>query len=398
MPRRPRPSPPPPPPTAEALLVPLFDGFPYLATRIVPGACHLTLLPPWTRHRLLALLEQLDAPLVLRADEAHYRWPGTPEVVVGPAPRATAILTGRLLTPEPCDPADLEDRPFRLQAFRDAVNGDGGYLFGDLGKGGRAATADELEQLRGRGPDGVPLGLRRCPRCGDWQGACLDPNPDLPDWRVPVHCRCDNVTRCARCLAPFRERRVWGNEYRESDGHVWHWPGFMALEHRCPLAEPWDTLPEVTPSSQSVPTDVCQPVALVYGEIHGSLVFAERWRVDELVAFRRARTWGEFRLGAPTLYDEATASRDEIPDDTAVLDPCDISGYQDGDFPWFLQQLMLDLLPEPIQETYGTVVDTYLNGPMLTLDDAHASAIVEALEDAGFACERNQDLIDTIYA
>ena len=119
MPRRSRSSPPPPPTDALVALAPLFDGFPYLATRIVPGACHLTLLPPWSRGRLLALLEQqvaanqLDAALVLSADEAHYRWPGTPEVVVGPAPRATAILTGRLLTPEPCDPADLEDRPFR---------------------------------------------------------------------------------------------------------------------------------------------------------------------------------------------------------------------------------------------------------------------------------------------
>ena len=251
-------------PTADAVRpqLPLFDGFPYLATRIVPGACHITLLPAgWNRNRLLALLaqqvaaNQFDAALVLSADEAHYRWPGTPEVVVGPAPRATAILTGRLLTPEPCDPADLEDRPFRLQAFRDAVNVNGGYLFGDLGKGGRAATPDELEQLRGRDPDGVPLGLRRCPRCGDWCGACLDPNPDLPDWRVPVHCLCDNVTRCARCLEPFLERRICGNEYREADGHVWHWPGFMALEHPCPLAEVWDTLPDVSSSPDVVPTE-----------------------------------------------------------------------------------------------------------------------------------------------
>ena len=90
MPRRPRPSP--PPPTAEALLalVPLFDGFPYLATRIVPGACHITLLPAgWNRNRLLALLaqqvaaNQFDAALVLSADEAHYRWPRSPPVVVG---------------------------------------------------------------------------------------------------------------------------------------------------------------------------------------------------------------------------------------------------------------------------------------------------------------------------
>ena len=91
----------------------------------------------------------------------------------------------------------------------------GGYLFGDLGKGGRAATPEELARLHGRGPDGVPLGLSCCARCGDWCGRCLDPNPQFPDWLVPGHCRCDKVTRWARCLEPFRERRVSGNEYCE---------------------------------------------------------------------------------------------------------------------------------------------------------------------------------------
>jgi len=42
----------------------------------------------------------------------------------------------------------------------------------------------------------------------------------------------------------------------EADGHVWHWPGFMALEDPCPLAELWDTLPDVNLSPEVVPTDV----------------------------------------------------------------------------------------------------------------------------------------------
>ena len=118
------PSRPPPSPhllSAEAGL-PLFDGFPFLATRLVPAACHVTLLPTgWSRDRLLGLLaqqvaaNQFDAALVLSPDEAHYRWPGDRPVVVGPPPRSTAMLTGGLLTPEPLDQSAVAVRHHRLQ-------------------------------------------------------------------------------------------------------------------------------------------------------------------------------------------------------------------------------------------------------------------------------------------
>jgi hypothetical protein len=47
---------------------------------------------------------------------------------------------------------------------------------------------------------------------------------------------------------------------------------------------------------------------LIYGEApNGGLVFMERSRAFENIAFRAAVTWGDFRKGAPTLYDRALA-------------------------------------------------------------------------------------------
>jgi hypothetical protein len=221
--------------------IPLFDGFPYLSTRLVPAAYHLTLLPEsWRRERLVDALvlqvaaNQFQTALVLGPSDALYLSPGGSPEPSSFVPRSTIVLHGLLRPALPFDEAELGDRPERLVAFRVTTNGDQQFLFGDLHKGGRPATRDEHLRLRGIGRDGARRGLTRCERCGEWHGTCLDRVPGAPVLIVPVHCACDNVTRCARCLEPLRERRLNGNEYRERDRGVWHWPAFMASEHRCP--------------------------------------------------------------------------------------------------------------------------------------------------------------------
>ena len=229
--------------TAQALnrRLPLFDGFPYLTTRLVPAAYHLTLLPDhWDRDRLVAALvqqveaNQFETALVLGPTDALYLSPGGTIGASTFVPRSSLVLHGLLLPSDRIGEGQFGDRSERLAAFVETVNGDAGYLLGDLQKGGRPATRNECRRLGGVGPEGVRRGLTRCARCGEWRGACLDTVPDHPVLVVPVHCLCDNVTRCARCLEPLRERRLNGNHFDERDGQVWHWPGYMASSHRCP--------------------------------------------------------------------------------------------------------------------------------------------------------------------
>lgn len=39
--------------------------------------------------------------------------------------------------------------------------------------------------------------------------------------------------RCARCGEPQSDCRLNANYYDESDGRIWHVPGFCGLSHRC---------------------------------------------------------------------------------------------------------------------------------------------------------------------
>jgi hypothetical protein len=142
------------------------------------------------------------------------------------------------------------------------------------------------------------------------------------------------------------------------------------------------------------------PLDLIYGELASSLVFVERSIAKENIAFRSATRWGDFRIGAPLLYERAIenleAEEEALPHDNQVFDPQEFDG--DGDFAHFPEQLMLNFIPEAIQERFGTVGDTVLNGPMLSLDPGHESEIVAALRAEGHTVERHDRLIEELYA
>ena len=133
-----------------------------------------------------------------------------------------------------------------------------------------------------------------------------------------------------------------------------------------------------------------------------SLIVVEKWRALELAAFRSVKTWGAFRERAPKLYqwalelmrEAAWPERWRRPGDADKLVRTDIFRYEDGDFPWFPQQLMLTLIPEGIQHKYGLAGESVINGEMLQLDPERKDDIVRELEQRGFVCEENQYLID----
>jgi hypothetical protein len=211
-----------------------FDSFPYLNTRVGRGLFHLEPLPATASLEELKLIAEvqvsynrLDACLVIGpASCIYFDRDGTvrPSTSI---PSGGINFAGQLL---PCGAFRVDrDVHQRLREFVE-LRREAGYVFGDLTKGGRSATEEELGELAGFQHGGVPYGLERCGVCGDWRGQCLDPSPEFRGMVMQVRCLCQNDTRCARCGHPFADRAVNANYY---DGKIWHVPGLAALKHKC---------------------------------------------------------------------------------------------------------------------------------------------------------------------
>jgi hypothetical protein len=221
-----------------------FDGFPYLVTRVVPTMYHIIILPDdsdaahlleLTRRQ--ARINALPTCLVVSADAALYIWPDGRESRAEP-PQGGVIITNRL---RPCrtfpETESLVARRLALDRFIEQHCPKTGYMFGDLTKGGRAATLEETVMLAGTQENGVPRGLAYCSDCGEWRGRCLDPSPKFAGQLMEVHCRCGNDNRCAGCGGLLHTRKLNANRYNEADGQVWHTPGFSGFPHVCALGE-----------------------------------------------------------------------------------------------------------------------------------------------------------------
>ena len=230
-------------PESAAPGLPLYSGFPYLLTRVVDALRHIILLPePWMgdTDRLLRIARgqvranQLETALVLAPDRSVFVYAdGVSSEVVG-APRGGILLPDRLEPFVEIEPSqELQARREDLAAWMKCNQRNDGFMLGNRAASGREASPDELRTLRGRNDAGLPIGLSPCAVCREVRGECLDTNPQFPGLMIPVHCRCDNENRCARCGEHLNDRRLNGNYYCRSDGHIWHTPGFCGLKHRC---------------------------------------------------------------------------------------------------------------------------------------------------------------------
>jgi hypothetical protein len=290
--------------------LPLFEGFPYLVTRVVPAMYHLILLPVTASELELVLLartqwraNRLETCLVTGADRARFISADGRDALAQTPPRGGTLVTGCLKRARPfADTLELWARQHRLDAIVEACRRKDGYMFGDLTKGGRDATPDEVGRLAGTGPEGRPRGLECCQACEEWRGRCLDPSPVFP-WKVmTVHCRCQNDNRCAACGGTLYERKFNANYFQPSDGHIWHVPGFCSFRHRCPTPiGARDDAPQGGTDEQAIWRDQGQDA--VYGAVDGELIFIERARAHELVATQdalwSATTCGELKARMP---------------------------------------------------------------------------------------------------
>jgi hypothetical protein len=125
----------------------LFEGFPYLVTRVVPAMYHLILLPVAASELELVLLartqwraNRLETCLVTGADRAWFISADGRDALARTPPRGGTVVTGLLkaarLWP---DTAERQARQRRLDALAEAHRRKGGYILGDPTKGGRLA-------------------------------------------------------------------------------------------------------------------------------------------------------------------------------------------------------------------------------------------------------------------
>ena len=231
---------------ADLRSLPVFDGFPYLNTRVAPAFYHIILLSAYMPETDLTDMarrqvwsNRLPSCLVLASDRAKYFQPDGGGLMSVDPPRGGSLLAGKL-----APAVDLRDsseefvgRQKKLAGVIEQACRFGGFAFGDLTKGGRPATEKEQRALGGFQADGTPLGLTLCAQCGDWKGVCLDPSEQFAGQMMTVHCFCDNHNQCARCGTQLFERRLNANYYNPHDRSIWHVPGFCGLRHQCPTRD-----------------------------------------------------------------------------------------------------------------------------------------------------------------
>jgi len=213
--------------------------YPYLVTRVVPTMYHIIVLPKGEQSQLAEIartqifFNKLETCLVLGPGEALYLYPDGSETMCPHVPAGGSLIYDRL---RPCkafpEDRELESRKDLLKKHIESLE-QSGYLLGDLTKGGRKPTPQEVGNLRGTQENGIPKGLILCPRCGEWHGSCIDTVHAIGEAVVQVHCLCENDNLCAHCGSPLYERKLNSNHYDTRDGRIWHVPGFSGLGHIC---------------------------------------------------------------------------------------------------------------------------------------------------------------------
>lgn len=76
----------------------------------------------------------------------------------------------------------------------------------------------------------VPKGLKKCRKCGDYKGTCIQKEAE---WKIDCSC---HPHICRHCNNTVFKYRIFSNFYDPLDGHCWHVNVFTALEHMasCP--------------------------------------------------------------------------------------------------------------------------------------------------------------------
>ena len=117
-------------------------------------------------------------------------------------------------------------------------------------------------------------------------------------------------------------------------------------------------------------------------------------RINEAL---RTSTWGEFAaaIGKEELEEIHTIYEDmdePWPEPEEAFNPECVPGFDEGDYPPWLQPEMGRVVPMIILETFGNRVSTSLNGDYWHIGEDQMEAMAAALTERGFVVERADDL------
>jgi len=83
---------------------------------------------------------------------------------------------------------------------------------------------------------------------------------------------------------------------------------------------------------------------------------------------------------------------ERLPEDTDPFSSDQVPGVDDGDWPAWPAQRMLDWVPKEIQKEYGSIESTRLNGEYPTFYPRNEPRIIAAFWRAGYRCVRGDTL------
>lgn len=263
------------------VVLPVFDGYPYLISRIGHTPLrHIALVPAdLPRERIIDLARaqasanRFDAAACLAIDDVVYVYPDGSAAPSGVVPAGDPVTDRLRLAEDFPETPELAARRARLHDFQERHRGTG-YLIGDGLEHERPATPEDRARHKEPVPESqreawacpdhgaeaievrasrylkadyhvclvcdkdeidwpvvqAPATLRRCGICGGYAGPCLIEGRDVV---VTCECACENPNRCARCGEPLSDRRLSAWYWDEGSGSPWYVAAYSGLGHRC---------------------------------------------------------------------------------------------------------------------------------------------------------------------
>lgn len=131
---------------------------------------------------------------------------------------------------------------------------------------------------------------------------------------------------------------------------------------------------------------------------NGLAVITSQQRLDQVKAIHDARTWGDFAEADPAAFEEVREAYEgecknmEMPSPSSPFDVSMVPGFDEGDYPPWLQAEIDQHVPRDILNRYGSPGSTVLNGPFWAVDAKKLDALAEALQRRGYEVTRVDDL------
>lgn len=113
-------------------------------------------------------------------------------------------------------------------------------------------------------------------------------------------------------------------------------------------------------------------------------------------ALKESKTWGDFHRAVPEEYERIMQTFDEAdesrPADNDAFDKNKIGGADEGDYPRWLRQEMLEWLPEAAIIECLDIGQSAVSGPCPEVRPDNAERLIELLRQAGYKLEHRPDL------